>query len=66
MSSGLKAYVSFEVAKGIEICRLSCGGHGYSQASGLPEIYGNAVGGCTYEGDNIVMLLQVARYSFVF
>src|SRR4051794_12831282 len=61
VSSGLKAYVTYEVAKGIEICRLSCGGHGYSQASGLPELYGNAVGGCTYEGDNIVMFLQVAR-----
>ena len=31
-------------------------------ASGLPELYGNAVGGCTYEGDNIVLLLQVARF----
>ena len=40
---------------------MACGGHGYSQASAFPEIYSYAVGGCTYEGENIVMLLQVAR-----
>ncbi|CAD5234691.1 unnamed protein product [Bursaphelenchus xylophilus] len=61
LSSGLKSVVSWEVAQGIEQCRLACGGHGYSQASGFPEIYAYAVGGCTYEGENIVMLLQVAR-----
>uniref|UniRef100_A0A915C0U5 Acyl-coenzyme A oxidase n=1 Tax=Parascaris univalens TaxID=6257 RepID=A0A915C0U5_PARUN len=62
LSSGLKAVVSWEVAQGIEQCRLACGGHGYSQASAFPEIYAYAVGGCTYEGENIVMLLQVARF----
>ncbi|CAD5229275.1 unnamed protein product [Bursaphelenchus okinawaensis] len=61
LSSGLKSVVSWEVSQGIEQCRLACGGHGYSQASGFPEIYAYAVGGCTYEGENIVMLLQVAR-----
>ncbi|VDM36834.1 unnamed protein product [Toxocara canis] len=62
LSSGLKAVVSWEVAQGVEQCRLACGGHGYSQASAFPEIYAYAVGGCTYEGENIVMLLQVARF----
>ncbi|EJD76696.1 acyl-CoA oxidase, variant [Loa loa] len=62
LSSGLKAVVTWEIAKGIEQCRLACGGHGYSHASGLPEIYSFAVAGCTYEGENIVMLLQVARF----
>ncbi|KAI6223755.1 Acyl-CoA oxidase dehydrogenase and Acyl-CoA oxidase domain containing protein [Aphelenchoides fujianensis] len=61
LSSGLKSVVSWEVANGIEQCRLACGGHGYSLASAFPEIYAYAVGGCTYEGENIVMLLQVAR-----
>ena len=32
------------------------------QASAFPEIYAYAVAGCTYEGENIVMLLQVARF----
>ncbi|MCP9257787.1 Acyl-coenzyme A oxidase [Dirofilaria immitis] len=59
LSSGFKAVVTWEVAKGIEQCRLACGGHGYSHASALPEIYAFAVAGCTYEGENIVMLLQL-------
>ncbi|KAI1722987.1 acyl-CoA oxidase domain-containing protein [Ditylenchus destructor] len=62
LSSGLKSQVSFQVALGIEQCRMACGGHGYSDASGLPHLYTVAVGGCTYEGENMVMLLQVARY----
>jgi acyl-CoA oxidase len=61
LSSGLKAIVTWEVSQGIEQCRMACGGHGYSLASAFPEIYAYAVGGCTYEGENIVMLLQVAR-----
>ncbi|GMR33208.1 hypothetical protein PMAYCL1PPCAC_03403, partial [Pristionchus mayeri] len=62
VSSGLKAVVSWETAQGIEQLRLACGGHGYSRASAFPDIYTYAVGGCTYEGENIVMLLQVARF----
>ncbi|EPB69218.1 acyl-CoA dehydrogenase, middle domain protein [Ancylostoma ceylanicum] len=62
LSSGLKSVVSWEAAQGIEQCRLACGGHGYSLASAFPEIYAYSVGGCTYEGENIVMLLQVARW----
>ncbi|CAI8017276.1 Peroxisomal acyl-coenzyme A oxidase 1 [Geodia barretti] len=35
-SAGLKA-ISAEISNnGIEVCRMACGGHGYSQASGLP------------------------------
>jgi acyl-CoA oxidase len=49
--------------KGIEQCRLACGGHGYSHASALPELYACAVAGCTYEGENVVMLLGVAKYT---
>jgi acyl-CoA oxidase len=42
--------------------RLCCGGHGYSASSGLGQIIQEADAGCTYEGDNIVLLLQTARY----
>ena len=31
LTSGLKSVVSYEVALGIEQCRMACGGHGYSQ-----------------------------------
>ena len=42
--------------------RLCCGGHGYSASSGLCQIIQEADGGCTYEGDNVILLLQTARY----
>ncbi|CAD5231221.1 unnamed protein product [Bursaphelenchus okinawaensis] len=62
LNSGLKLVVSWQASQGVEQCRLGCGGHGYTCASALPQIYGLVVGGCTYEGENLVMLLQLARY----
>ncbi|KAE9552039.1 hypothetical protein FO519_004730, partial [Halicephalobus sp. NKZ332] len=62
ISSVLKAVVTHQVCLGIEQCRMACGGHGYSTASGLPQLFSLAVGGCTYEGENMVLLLQCARY----
>ncbi|XP_071144524.1 peroxisomal acyl-coenzyme A oxidase 1-like isoform X4 [Mytilus edulis] len=62
LSAGLKAFSTYEASAGIEVCRICCGGHGYSQASGLPKIYVDVVPGCTYEGENTVMMLQTARY----
>ena len=44
-----------------QLARLACGGHGYSQASGIPYVYVNHVAASTYEGENTVMLLQTAR-----
>eukprot|EP00731_Ephydatia_muelleri_P016497 Em0009g921a len=44
------------------VCRLACGGHGYSLASGIPYLYVNHVAAMTYEGENTVMYLQTARY----
>jgi len=61
VSAGLKAFTTFGAMHGIEQCRLCCGGHGFSQSSGLPKIYVHCVPGCTYEGENTVMLLQTAR-----
>ncbi|CAI8005627.1 Peroxisomal acyl-coenzyme A oxidase 1 [Geodia barretti] len=61
-SAGLKA-ISAEISNnGIEVCRMACGGHGYSQASGLPHLYVNYVPANTYEGENTVLFLQTARY----
>ena len=46
----------------VQTCRFRCGGHGYSMSSGLPTIYADVLApACTYEGDNIVMMLQTAR-----
>jgi len=62
-SSGLKALSTDIVSAGIETCRLSCGGHGYSLSSGIPKIYTNVTAACTYEGENTVLYLQTARQA---
>ncbi|XP_067633008.1 acyl-coenzyme A oxidase 1 isoform X2 [Eurosta solidaginis] len=62
LSCCLKAITSADSAAAVEICRLSCGGHGYMDCSNFPTIYGMTTAICTYEGENTVMLLQTARY----
>ncbi|XP_045620326.2 peroxisomal acyl-coenzyme A oxidase 1 [Procambarus clarkii] len=62
LSSGLKAVSSDDATSGIEICRLACGGHGYLASSNLPRLYTGTTCAITYEGENTVLLLQVARY----
>jgi len=61
-SAGLKAYTTTVTTNGIEECRRLCGGHGYSKSAGLSDMFVNYAPACTYEGDNIVMYLQTARY----
>lgn len=61
-SSGLKAASSNMAAAGIEAARRCCGGHGYSALSGLPNLFASYVQNVTWEGDNNVMFLQLARY----
>lgn len=51
-----------DCAAGIEIARLSCGGHGYMSCSNLPGTYGLVTAACTYEGENTVLFLQTAKY----
>jgi acyl-CoA oxidase len=63
-SSGLKSLTTELTAKGIEECRLCCGGHGYSQMSGLPSLYATYVHKSTAEGDNWMLTQQVARHLF--
>ncbi|KAE9613133.1 putative acyl-CoA oxidase [Lupinus albus] len=60
-TSGLKSITTTVAADGIEECRKLCGGQGYLTSSGLPELFSVYVSACTYEGDNVVLLLQVAR-----
>ncbi|XP_075133571.1 peroxisomal acyl-coenzyme A oxidase 1-like isoform X2 [Leptodactylus fuscus] len=64
LSAGLKAFTTWVANSGIEECRMSCGGHGYSHCSGIPDIYVTFTAACTYEGDNMVMMLQSARFLF--
>lgn len=62
LTAGLKAN-SFDYGRQFsQSNRLCCGGHGYSLASGIPQVIQELDAGSTYEGDNVVLLLQTARY----
>jgi len=41
----------------IEVCRRSCGGHGYLDYAGFHGIFAEYAPMCTYEGENTVLLL---------
>ena len=60
--SGLKSFITKTVTEKIEVCRRSCGGHGYSRSSGLPDLYTFYVHLCTAEGENTLMSLQLGKY----
>jgi len=60
--SGCKAMYTFDCLAGVETCRQACGGHGYSDYSGIPSVFRAYSPNVTLEGDNTVMALQTARY----
>lgn len=57
-----KAFSTETVIRDIEVSRLACGGHGFSQYSGLPSLLQEISGFTTLEGENTVLNLQLARY----
>ncbi|KAH8599307.1 acyl-CoA dehydrogenase/oxidase C-terminal [Bisporella sp. PMI_857] len=61
-SCGLKALASTTAAEGLEVCRRACGGHGYSNFSGIGTWYADYLPTPTWEGDNYMLTQQVARY----
>ncbi|XP_056380450.1 peroxisomal acyl-coenzyme A oxidase 2 isoform X4 [Hyla sarda] len=62
LASGIKAFATEICSNGVEVCRKACGGHGYSLYSGLPSLYTKVTASCTYEGENTVLHLQLARF----
>ncbi|KAI5753506.1 hypothetical protein M8J77_000787 [Diaphorina citri] len=62
MSCCLKAVSTSDSATFIEVCRRSCGGHGYMNSSNFPNTYGMVTAAETYEGENTVLYLQTARF----
>lgn len=62
LSASMKACASEQAVLGCETLRRACGGHGYANSSGLPRLYSSVLPSCTYEGENTVMYLQVARF----
>jgi acyl-CoA oxidase len=61
-SCGLKALASSIAAEGLETSRRACGGHGYSNFSGIGPHYAEYLQNTTVEGDNYLLTQQVARY----
>ncbi|KAJ1662085.1 hypothetical protein IW140_006547 [Coemansia sp. RSA 1813] len=59
---GLKRWTSDAAIYGIDTCRHVCGGHGFSQFSGLGEFFGNSYPNIIWEGDNYVLSQQTARF----
>lgn len=62
ISSGTKAFYTWMTLEGLEVCRQSCGGAGYSMHSGLPTLVQDYAAQVTYEGDNTVMAQQCSRF----
>lgn len=60
--SGLKATCSWYGVVGSQICRESCGGHGYSSFSSLGRLRNNQEVQVTWEGDNMVLIQQTSKY----
>jgi acyl-CoA oxidase len=62
LAAGLKAWATSLAADGAEDARKCCGGQGYVNTSGLPDIVNTLVATTTFEGENWVMWQQVFRY----
>jgi acyl-CoA oxidase len=60
-SSALKSFTTTVTADGIEDCRKACGGHGFLQCSGLPELLTTYLQNPTVEGDNQMLPQQVVK-----
>jgi hypothetical protein len=61
-SCGLKSLASNTAADGLEAARRACGGHGYSNFSGIGSFLADYLPNVTWEGDNYMLTQQVARY----
>jgi acyl-CoA oxidase len=61
LSAGLKAYVTSYTAKSLSTCRESCGGHGYAAVNRFGILRNDHDIFQTFEGDNTVLLQQVAN-----
>ncbi|KAG8383499.1 hypothetical protein BUALT_Bualt04G0019600 [Buddleja alternifolia] len=62
LSAGLKAYVTSYTQKALSICREACGGHGYAAVNRFGGLRNDHDIFQTFEGDNTVLLQQVAGY----
>lgn len=62
LGSCLKAHYTDRTLEYLKVIRECCGGHGFSNYSGLPNLIEVAAPNVTLEGDNTVMMQQTARH----
>ncbi|OMJ11498.1 putative peroxisomal acyl-coenzyme A oxidase, partial [Smittium culicis] len=62
VSCGLKKWCTDTTIYGVDTCRHLCGGHGFSEFSGLNSAFANLYPNIIWEGDNFVLAQQTARY----
>ncbi len=61
LAAGLKAYSTRHTTDTLQIAREACGGQGYSSGNRLAALKADTDVFTTFEGDNTVLLLQVAK-----
>lgn len=64
LTSGVKAFATDCAYIGNDEMRQSCGGAGFTMASGIAQIWADTSPMPTFEGVNVVMYQQSARYLF--
>ncbi|KJE89168.1 acyl-coenzyme A oxidase 3 [Capsaspora owczarzaki ATCC 30864] len=61
LASGLKALSGWQMRQALSTCREACGGQGYASWNRIPVLMADSDVFMTFEGDNNVLLVQVAR-----
>jgi acyl-CoA oxidase len=61
-TAAMKASCTWIAYSGTDACRLSLGGHGYSQYAGLAQLLGDLGVMTIWEGENYVLIQQTSRY----
>jgi acyl-CoA oxidase len=60
-AAALKAMSTWNATRAIQTARECCGGQGYLMANRLPQLKADADIFTTFEGDNTILMLQVAK-----
>jgi acyl-CoA oxidase len=60
-ANALKAYATWHTTDTVQEAREACGGEGYRAANRLPRLKADTDVFTTFEGDNTVLMLQVAK-----